>query len=513
MIGTTQTNSQNIARRVSNLSVLILTTLVATLTGCTPPAMSAGVSVDQQPTALTATATSVVLPSPTPLGFPSETATTVFTETPVSIPTSTNITFTFNATADARVDEAEPDENFGSRDTLRTDGAGDPQVESFLRFDVTAITGPVANARLLVYAAGNDSDNGPALYLTEVGWEESAITWNTRPARQGGAIDNEDRISSQSWVEYDVTSQVSGNGSISFALAADSSDGIDFASRESAYPPQLVITTGEKAAVVSTPTPTVGAAVLVGAGDISSCDIEDDELTAQLLDAIPGTVFTTGDNVYSSGTYSEFLDCYDPTWGRHKDRTKPVPGNHDYATAGAAGYFAYFGNVPSYYAYDLGSWRIYALNSQIGVSEGGEQVQWLREDLAANPRQCVLAYWHHPRWSSGSLHGSNPDLQTLWQIFYEEGAELVLNGHEHNYERFVPMDAVGQPDPQGMREIVVGTGGRNHYSFDTPLPTSEVRDSSTFGVLKLVLHDTGYDWQFIPVAGSTFTDSGSATCR
>ena len=511
MIGTKQTNSQNVARRFHNLSFLTLTTLVVALTGCMPPAMPAGmpagVSINQQSTATNMDA------SPTAAISPSESVTPVSTETPGSLPTSANITFTFTANADARVDEDNPDENYGGRDALRTDGAGDPQVESFIRFDLTGISGPVGNARLLVYAVSNESDNGPAVYLTQVGWEESRITWNTRPARQGGAIDNEDHITSQSWVEYEVTSQVRGNGTISFVLAADSSEGIDFASRESAFPPQLVVTVGESAAAAPTATVPTEAAVLVGAGDISSCEIEDDELTAQLLDAIPGTVFTVGDNVYSEGTYSEFIGCYDPTWGRHKDRTKPVPGNHDYATAGAAGYFQYFENIPSYYAYDLGSWRIYALNSQIAVSEGSEQIQWLRADLAANPRQCVLAYWHHPRWSSGSLHGSNADYQTLWQILYEAGAELVLNGHEHNYERFVPMDAAGQPDPQGMRQIVVGTGGRNHYGFDTPLPTSEVRDSSTFGVLKLLLHDTGYDWQFIPVAGSTFTDSGSSGCR
>jgi 3',5'-cyclic AMP phosphodiesterase CpdA len=232
-----------------------------------------------------------------------------------------------------------------------------------------------------------------------------------------------------------------------------------------------------------------------------------------LLDAIPGTVFTTGDNAYGSGTLSEYRNCYDPTWGRHKARTKPIPGNHEYRTSGAAGYFQYFNNVPSYYAYDLGDWRIYALNSEISDSASSPQVEWLEADLAANPRQCVLAYWHQPRWSSGSNHGNNRDSQTLWQILYEAGAEVVLNGHEHNYERFAPMNAAGQPDPRGLREFVVGTGGKSLYNFDSPLPTSEVRNDTSYGVLMLILRESSYEWEFIPVAGSTFRDSGSTDCH
>jgi hypothetical protein len=137
----------------------------------------------------------------------------------------------------------------------------------------------------------------------------------------------------------------------------------------------------------------------------------------------------------------------------------------------------------------------------------------LKNDLAANPSQCVLAYWHKPRWSSGAAHGSNAALQSLWQILYDANAELVLTGHEHNYERFAEMNASGAAVSQGLREFVVGTGGVNHYAFGTSLSASQVRNASTFGVLKLTLHTDGYDWQFVPVAGSTFTDSGSANCH
>jgi calcineurin-like phosphoesterase family protein len=253
--------------------------------------------------------------------------------------------------------------------------------------------------------------------------------------------------------------------------------------------------------------------VLVGAGDISTCDNSNDEATAKLLDNISGTVFTAGDNAYPGGTYTQFTNCYHPTWGRHKSRTKPVPGNHEYNTSGAAGYFKYFSNTPSYYAYNLGDWRIYALNSEIDVSSTSAQVKWLKNDLTANPKRCVLAYWHKPRWSSGSHYGSNSKYQTLWKTLYDAGAELVISGHEHHYERFKEMNAYGTASSPGLREFVVGTGGASHYSFGSILSTSQVRNSSTYGVLKLTLNSTSYSWKFIPVAGKTFTDSGTTNCR
>ena len=253
--------------------------------------------------------------------------------------------------------------------------------------------------------------------------------------------------------------------------------------------------------------------VLVGAGDISSCDNHNDEATAKLLDTIPGTVFVLGDNVYIDGTYREFTNCYLPTWGRHKDRTKPVPGNHEYFTPGATGYFQYFDNIPSYYAYDLGAWRIYALNSEIDVSVTSAQVRWLQDDLAANPRLCVLAYWHQPLWSSRYEDGSDAVYGTLWKTLHDAGAELVINGHIHNYERFTEMNAEGVAASPGLREIVVGTGGVNLDGYVTDLPTSEVRNASTYGILKLTLSPASYSWQFIPVAGKSFKDTGRTDCH
>jgi len=256
--------------------------------------------------------------------------------------------------------------------------------------------------------------------------------------------------------------------------------------------------------------------VFVGAGDIASCGRNTDEATANLLDNIPGTVFTLGDNVYQDGTLAQFNDCYSPNWGRHKSRTRPVPGNHDYHVAGAAGYFDYFGAAAGdrskgYYSYDLGAWHILALNSEIALNAGSAQEQWLRAELAAHSNVCTLAYWHRPRFSSGQ-HGNNTDVQALWQALYQYHADVVLNGHDHTYERFAPQNPNAQADANGIREFVVGTGGIGLYAFLTVEPNSQVRNNTTHGVLMLTLHATSYDWQFVPIAGETFTDSGTSNC-
>jgi len=277
-------------------------------------------------------------------------------------------------------------------------------------------------------------------------------------------------------------------------------------------------------APTSTPTPPVSPGsgeVLVGAGDIASCGLTGDTATANLIAGIAGTVFTAGDNAYETGSTANFRDCYDPTWGQFFDRTYPTAGNHEYETAGAAGYFNYFGARAGeagkgWYAYDMGSWRIYALNSNcfvVGCAAGGEQEQWLRADLGANPRECVLAYWHHPRFSSGQ-HGNNSEVLAIWNALYEAGAEVIVNGHDHNYERFRPQTPTAvADDARGIRQIVVGTGGASLRSFGTVKANSQVRSSSAHGALKLTLGLSSYSWQFIPVAGRTFTDSGAGTCH
>jgi hypothetical protein len=263
--------------------------------------------------------------------------------------------------------------------------------------------------------------------------------------------------------------------------------------------------------------------VLVGAGDIASCSSSGDEATAKLLSHIPGTVFTTGDNAYEDGTASEFADCYGPSWGRFKDRTRPSVGNHEYQTPNASGYFGYFGAAAGdpdkgYYSYDRGEWHIISLNSMCGEVGGcganSPMVTWLKEDLASNPTSCTLAYFHHPLFSSGSEHGNDPRMRPSWDALYEAGAEVVLNGHDHDYERFGPQTPAGEADPKrGIREFVVGTGGNSLYAFLPPKPNSQVRNVDAYGVLKLTLHPDSYEWKFVPVAGKTFTDSGSDSCH
>jgi hypothetical protein len=355
-------------------------------------------------------------------------------------------------------------------------------------------------------------------------WSESTIRYNNAPA-VGNVLGTSGSFNASVWTTVDITSYITGNGTYNLALTVPGSTALSFASRETGNnAPRLTVETQGGTAPTSTPTPSDSptatttptpsdGVVLVGAADITNCNRTQDEQTALLLDNIPGTVFTAGDNAYVDGTYTEYLNCYDPSWGRHKSRTKPSPGNHEYLTSGAAGYFQYFNNIPSYYAYNLGAWRIYALNSEISVSTTSAQVTWLQDDLAANPNQCVLAYWHRPRWSSGSNHGNNSNMQTLWQILYNAGAELVINGHEHHYERFSEMNASGTAVAQGLREIVVGTGGAGLYPFGTVRSTSQVRNNTTYGVLKLTLQEGRYDWEFIPIAGSIFRDSGSDTCH
>jgi hypothetical protein len=258
--------------------------------------------------------------------------------------------------------------------------------------------------------------------------------------------------------------------------------------------------------------------VLVGAGDISICGQKGDDQTAELLADIPGTVFTVGDNSNENGTSYEYLNCFGPSWGQFLERLNPVPGNHDYVTDNASAYYDYFSGSPvtrgrGYYSFDLGGWHIIALNSVIDIREGSLQVQWLKDDLATHPSRCTLAYWHHPRWTSGES-GDDGRVSAVWQILYEDGVDVVVNGNEHLYERFAPMDPNGELDlATGMREFVVGTGGASHYRFAQTHPNSQVLDNTSFGVLEFNLYPDGYTWEFIPVEGMHFTDTGSDVCH
>lgn len=264
--------------------------------------------------------------------------------------------------------------------------------------------------------------------------------------------------------------------------------------------------------------------VLIGTGDIATCDHNFDEQTARLAARNEGIVFTLGDNAYSRGTPAEYRDCYDPSWGRVKARTEfPVPGNHDYGTANAAGYRGYFGkratpDGDTWYSRDVGAWHVIVLDANCteiagGCGSGSPQLRWLRRDLAASDALCTLAMWHQPRFSSGIEHGNDPAVAPFWDALYAADADLVLNGHDHDYERFAPQDPDGNPDDQrGITEVVVGTGGGEMRDMGETKPNSIVRRGQLLGVFQVTLHPDGWSYRFISTDGS-FADSGTAACH
>ena len=276
------------------------------------------------------------------------------------------------------------------------------------------------------------------------------------------------------------------------------------------------------------PNARTGATVtIVAAGDIA-CDPAknvgapadcDQAATADLIGQLnPTAVLPLGDTQYEDGTPAGYASVYGPTWGKYKSITYPAIGNHEYLTHGAAGYFGYFG-VPAYYSYDLGSWHMISLDSECsaggvgGCQAGSTQEKWLLADLAAHPSKCTLVYWHEPAWSSGE-HGDATQMATIWSDLVAAHVSVVLPGHNHDYERFVPLNAAGQPDPKGTTEFVVGTGGKNHYGFAiAPLAGEVVRNDKSFGVIEMTLNPTGYSWKFVDAPTYTFNDSGSANCN
>ena len=261
---------------------------------------------------------------------------------------------------------------------------------------------------------------------------------------------------------------------------------------------------------------------LVAAGDIAECDLHHDEATAALIDQLltgtDGTVAALGDTVYPDGTAEQYASCYEPSWGRHRHRTRPAVGNHEYRTPGASGYFEYFGSAAGdpgqgWYSYELGSWQIIVLNSNCGEVDcetGSKQERWLRSRLSAEPRLCTLAYMHHPRFSSG-MHGDADELTDLWQALEDHRVDVALAGHDHNYERLGPLTATGNEDPTGIASFVVGTGGTYLRSVAEQRLASQVVFDGAHGVLVLDLSPSGYAWQFVDTAGTTL-DSGSALC-
>jgi hypothetical protein len=290
------------------------------------------------------------------------------------------------------------------------------------------------------------------------------------------------------------------------------------------------------------PPPPSGDPVIAAAGDIA-CNPLDAEFNNGLgiasacrqqatSDLLVGgglaAVLPLGDEQYDDATLAEFRAAYDPSWGRVKAISRPVPGNHEYRTSGAAGYFDYFNGSgvssgtagtrgKGYYSFDVGTWHLIALNSNCdsvgGCTSKSNQVKWLRSDLAAHPNTCTLAYWHHPRYNSG-FNGNATNMSAIWSVLYGAGVELVLNGHSHGYERFAPMDSGGNANfAGGVREMVIGSGGEDHHALGTIQANSQVRNYSTFGVLRLTLGSGRFDWRFVAEAGASFTDAGGQACH
>ncbi|MEV4639741.1 DNRLRE domain-containing protein [Actinoplanes sp. NPDC049548] len=418
---------------------------------------------------------------------------------------------TFTPVADTYVQSDTATTNYGTSTQVVVDNS--PVRRLFLRFSVSGLSGPVTSAKLRLRTIGTNDGSpqgGAFRAMSNTTWSETGTTWNNQPATDGASVGSIGAVTADNWYELDVTSVVTGTGTFSFGATSTDSDGAYYDTRESgADAPQLVVTSG------TTP---ADDPVLVGAGDIANSGSGDTQ-TAALLDGIAGTVFTIGDNVYDNGTAAEFTSYYAPTWGRHKARTRPSPGNHDYNTSGATGYYGYFGAAagPSgrgYYSYDLGSWHVVSLNSNISMVAGSAQEQWLRADLAASTKPCTLAYWHHPLFTSSANHAPSTATRPLYQALYDYNADVAVWGHNHVYERFGPMNPAGALDTaRGLRPFVAGMGGANHYTFGTIQPNSEARNADTYGVLKLTLHANSYDWQFVPVAGKTYSDSGTGTCH
>lgn len=437
---------------------------------------------------------------------------------------------------------------YGSSSSVAIDADDDGSVkQGYMRF-LLQESRPIARAYVRIYVT-NDSRDSADVYLISNGtWPESQLTWNSRPALDGRLLKTITSASIKKWVDIDVTAALVPGRPLSLAFIGRSSDGFAFASKESSSKPSLIIELARSDAgqalldagvqvdagvPVDAGRPPLDAGtpnnspIFVGAGDIAGCESgANGEATARILDGLfanganaNGQVFTLGDNAYPDGTASQFQSCYHPTWGRHKTRTRPSAGNHDYHTSDATGYFSYFGTAAadpskgSYYSFNLGEWHIIALDYYVSLSSGSDQERWLRADLAANPNRCTIAYWHRPRFSSGH-HGSSTSPQKLWQILYDANVDVVLNGHDHLYERFALQDPSGRLDPaRGIRQFTVGTGGIGVEAVETRAANSEIVNTSGLGVLKLTLHPGRYDWQYLSEAGKSFTDQGSGSCH
>jgi hypothetical protein len=415
---------------------------------------------------------------------------------------------------DTYVTAARPAATFGSAAKLRADAL--PEVRSYLRFDVSLPAGAtITGAVLRLNATSVSTSSGFEVHrVTDTGWDERTLTFADAPAL-GARLAVSGAWSTAGTVSVALPAGEIRAGPNSFAVTTASASAKAFSSRESASPPELEVTYSSAPA----------AKIVLAAGDIQPAGTTYSPTAPLLETTAADAVLTLGDLQYETGALADFNAFYSQTWGRPgiKSRTYPSPGNHERASDLLANYCAYFrtgmngpaavdpcpGGTP-YYSFDLGAWHLVSLDSSRGTIDPAQRA-WLRRDLAAHAVRCTLAYWHHPRYS-GSSHG-NHRLGDVWVDLMAAGVDVVLAGHDHNYQRFARMDNAGRIDPvDGIRSFVVGTGGKSQYATRV-IAGQEAADDSTHGVLRLALAAGGYEWRFLPEAGGTFTDAGEEACH
>ena len=449
---------------------------------------------------------------------------------------------TITASEDSYTSQGNAAATHGSSGSLTVNGPPGER-RAYVEFTVTGIPADSTDvtAVLRLWVSMSSSATITARAVDPSTWAESTLTWNNQPPL-GDTVASVTTVTAGQYRELDVSSHVTGNGTFALALTGSSTSQARFTSTESTAgpPPELAVTWTPP----DTPPPGGDDPVVAAAGDIacappatrtsSTCHhrATSDLLVAGDYDA----VLPLGDLQYECGQAAAYQSVYDPTWGRVKDRSRPAVGDNDYesatcSTPGASGYFDYFGGAASpnqpncasacsgYYSYDLGTWHVVVLNTNCsepgvgGCSASSAQGRWLAADLAAHPNQCILGYWHQPRWSEagGTSGASNYFVNAL----YNARAEVILSGNNHFYARFAPQSPSGAADPvNGIRQFIVGTGGKSlHGLSSNPDPQVEVRQRTTYGVLELTLHSTSYSWKFVPEAGRTFTDTGAQNCH
>lgn len=440
------------------------------------------------------------------------------------------------AAADSYVTASAPGRNFGDRNELLVSGS--PRMRSYLRFKVPDLEGHIEQATLKVFVKRGTRASVVVRRLDDgETWKEGRVNYRNSPDT-GAEVARKSRATGGKWAEFDVTSEVDEQSTVDLALTSPGDPTLAAVSSETRRAPRLVIeTTSDPTSTVPPTTPPPSPfPVIAAAGDIA-CDPRSpnfnggygteancrQKYTSDLLvDGDFTAILTLGDNQYEAGSLSEFRNSYAPSWGRVKARTHPSIGNHEYNTANGLpeGYFDYFGSAAGerfkgYYSFNIGGWNLIALNSNCdavgGCQLGSVQTQWLRQQLRNSAGPCSLVYFHHPLFSSGDYH--TVSMRSFWQVMYEESADVVLNGHEHFYERFAPQDPDGNTDPsRGLRQFTVGTGGKGFTEIRRVERNSEVRVRQ-FGVLELELRTASYGWRFLPEQGAPIPDSGTGVCH